>query len=157
MNETEYRPQVTMYLRSLPPTDSDQQQRTLLERLRTMERAGDIAGVEVEIWGERIPSDPETTAGQSILNKIEALEAWSGRAGTSLAPFFQRRMSGSLLTEDTAESIAPPICCIVEHEGDTIHHVAPCIDDGTVKTVADRLDIIESGRGDIRQVRATNV
>lgn len=157
MSETEYRPEVTMYLRSLASTGADHRQRELIERLQTMERTGDIAEFEVEIWGEKIPCDPQTLVGRSTLEKIERLEAWSDRVGASLAPFFETRASGSLLTEDSTRCIVPPTCCIVERDGETIHHVAPCIDDGTVQTVADRLNIVEGDGRDINKARVSNV
>lgn len=156
MREPEYQPEVTMYVRSLNPTGADHQQRELIERLRTMDGRGDIAGFSVVIWGERIPCDAQTSVGTSILDRIETFEAWSDRAGTSLAPFFETRRSGSLLTEDTHECIVPPTLCIAEFDDETLQHVAPCIDDGMVRTVADRLDVIERGVRNGSQSRATS-
>ncbi len=157
MSETEYQPEVTMYLRSLPSTGVSQQQREFIDRLQAMERAGDIAGFEVKIWGEKIPRNPQTSIGRSMLDQIETFENWSDRANTSLAPFFETRAFGSLLTNDITECIVPPVCCLVEHDGDTIHHVTPCINAGAVQTVADRLDAIEGGAGKINQSRVANV
>lgn len=146
-----------MYLRSLPSTGVDQPQREHIERLQTMEQAGAIAGFEVEVWGEKIPRDPQTSVGRAMLDRIRTFEAWSDRTGTSLAPFFETHTAGSLLTDDTTSYIVPPVCCLVERDGDTIHQIAPCSNDGTVQTVADRLDVIKGGAYDINQSRATNV
>lgn len=138
-------PRVDLYVRSLCPSEGQYQQEQVIERLNELAEAGHIAGVSVHVWGKQIPRDGDTAVGGAIRDQIEAFEAWSDRTGTSLAQFFETRESRSLLTGETAQTIVLPTLCLAEVHGDEFQYVAPCVDDGTVCTVRDRLSVLEEG------------
>lgn len=144
MKERRCQPRVDLYVESLCPTGSHQQQKAVIERLNAMEERGRIAGFSVVVWGKRIPCDERTSVGESILDRIGSIKAWSDSAGTSLAPFFGTSEADSMLTDETRATIDLPALCLVEYRRDDIAFVAPCSEDGTVCTVTDRLDELEA-------------
>lgn len=151
MQESGYEPRITLHVRSLCPAGADTQQKGIVERLRALDETGDIDEFSIEVWGSRVPCDAQTAVGSSMLERIEAFETWSDRTGVSIAPFFETRTSGSLLTEEPRETIVPPAVSLAEFHDETLHYVTPCVEDGRVWTVADRLDTIENGTSDITQ------
>lgn len=144
MKEAGYQPTVVLYVKSLAPPGTGQQQEELLKRIQGLTESGQIDGFTVEVWGERIPCDTETAAGKAMLEQIRAFEAWSSQAGTSLSGFFQTHGSESLLGETERPAIVPPTICLAEYDDETLQYVAPCTDGGTVCTVIDRLNTLET-------------
>lgn len=144
MTARENKPRVELYVRSLYPSGAQHQQEQVIERSRELAEAGHITGVSVTVWGRQVPRDGGTAIGAAIRDRIEAFEAWSDRAGTSLASVFETRESRSLLTGETTQAIVLPTLCLAEYHGDDLEYVAPCVDGGTVCTVRDRLDRLET-------------
>lgn len=149
MLEPEYKPRITLHVRSLCPPGADHLQREIVERVRTIDERGQIDGWSLEVWGDRIPSDPQTAASSATLERIETFEAWSDRAGTSLSPFFEVREAGTLLADNPRKTVVPPVICLAEYHEDTLQYVAPCVDNDTVCTVVDRLNTIERNIPDV--------
>lgn len=147
-------PHVELYVRSLCPSGAQQQPEQIIERLSGLADAGHIAGFSVHVWGKQVPRDGQTAVGEAIRDRIETFNAWSDRAGTSLAPLFESRETGSLLTDETHETIDLPTLCLVEYHGDDIRYVAPCVEDGTVCTVHDRMDALEENLDGDERARA---
>jgi hypothetical protein len=144
MKERRCQPRIDLYVESLCPTGNHQRQKAVIERLNAMEDRGRIAGFSVDVWGNRIPCDERTSVGESILERIEAIKAWSDSAGTSLSPFFGTSEADSMLTEETRTTVDLPVLCLVEYHDDDIAFVAPCSEDGKVCTIADRLDALDA-------------
>lgn len=138
-----YKPRVDLCVRSLCPRGGPGWQAEIVERLNAMEEADRLADVSVHVWGERIPCDEPTGVGASMLARVESFEAWSDRAGASLSSFFERTEVGSMLVDGTRTAIVPPVGCLAEYDGDRVAFVTPCVDDGTVWTISDRLDALE--------------
>lgn len=148
MAESRYQPSITLSVRSLCPNGAAQRQDRIIERLQTMDEVGHIAGFSVEIWGDRVPRDGGTATDRAVRERIETFETWSDRVGVSLSPFFATGESRSMLTEETRTIINLPIVCLAEYHHDALQYVAPCVDDGTVCTMSDRLDALERGYPD---------
>lgn len=151
MSASQYQPRITLLVRSLCPKGAAEQQDRIIERLQAMAAADRIDGFSVTIWGDRVPCDGQTAASRDILERIESFESWSERAGTSLSPFFRVGESGSMLTEETRTTVEVPVLCLAEYHHDELRHVAPCVDDGSVCTISDRLDVLEEGAPNVKR------
>lgn len=145
----DYRPRVVLYVRSLCPDRTGYRLDEITDQLEAMDRAGEIERFSIEIWGDKIPSDTQTAVGTSLRGCIEMFERWCDSADTSISPFFESRPSGSVATDDTREMIVPPVVCLAEFHNETLQHVAPCVDDGTVCSVANRIETLEEVNRDV--------
>jgi hypothetical protein len=154
MDEREYQPRVDLYVRSLCPVAARRCQEEVIERLRTMDEAGHISGVSVDVWGKRVPCDERATVGGSTLERIESFRAWSDRAGTSVSSFFETVEVGSMLVDEPRRSVLLPVVCLAEHYAGRLTFVTPCVEDGKTWTVSDRLDALEEWGG-TRRARGT--
>lgn len=141
-------PHVELYVRSLCPSGAEHQPEQVTERLNELVEAGHIADFSIHVWGKQVPCAGDTAVGEEIRDRIETFEAWSDRAGVSLAPSFEIREARSLLTGETQERIVLPTLCLAEFRGDDLQYVTPCVEDGTVCTVRDRLGVLEEDPSD---------
>lgn len=136
-------PHVELYVRSLCPSGAEHQPEQITERLNELVEAGRIADFSIHVWGKQVPCDGETAVGEAIRDRIESFKAWSDRAGTTITPSFESRETHSLLTDETHDTIVLPTLCLAEYQGDDLQYVAPCVEDGSVCTVHDRLGALE--------------
>jgi hypothetical protein len=153
MNEAGYQPKAVLWARSLCPAGAEQRQEEVIDRLQRMEETNRIDGFEIEIWGDRIPLDTQLVAGTGLLEQVQTFQAWSNDAGTSLAPFFQKREGNSSLTGTSRDGIIPPVICLAEYDNSSLQYVTPCIDHGSICTVSDRLNTIDRPTHEIEQQR----
>lgn len=143
MTDLEERPTIDLYVRSLYSNGAQQSQEEIIERLRTLDERGRIAELSIHIWGKQVPREEDTAVGRSIHERIEAFEAWSDRAGTSLSSFFETRDLSTIDTDESRAAVVLPTLCLAESHGNNLQYVSPCVDNGTVCTVRDRLDALE--------------
>lgn len=141
---------VELYVRSLCGEAAKEPQEAVIERLSRLEREGVLDGYTVRVWGRRICPDTaaaDTEAGRFVLDRLEAFEDWATEAGTSIQSFFDTDEVDSSITGESYDAITVPTLTLAEFRGETLRWVSPCADGGTVHTVSDRLDALESVGG----------
>lgn len=143
MTDLEERPTIDLYVRSLHPNGAQRSQEEIIERLRALDERGRIAELSIHVWGKQVPCEGNTAVGRSIHKRIKEFEGWSDRVGTSLSSFFETRDVSTLDTDESQAAIVLPTLCLAESHGDTLQYVSPCVDNGTVCTIRDRLDALE--------------
>lgn len=143
MTDPEEQPTIDLYVRSLSPNGAHQSQEEIIERLRALDEGGHIADLSIHIWGKQVPCEEDTAVGRSIHERIAEFEAWSDRASTSLSSFFETRDMSMLDTDKSRAAIVLPTLCLAESHGNNLQYVSPCVDNGTVCTIRDRLDALE--------------
>jgi hypothetical protein len=134
-----------LYVRSLAPRGArDQQERVVaaLDRLTDRETFADYT---ITVCGEYIPAGETETSPEfetQLRNRIADFETWATTNGWSLGPLFERKVVGSLVTDDTHEVLVVPLMVLAEYEGDRLRFVTPCETDERYWTVQDRLDAL---------------
>jgi len=91
MSQTE--PYIELYVRSMLPDGAGSRQEAVIDTLDELERADEIAGYNVIVWGKQIA--PESTAantdeGRYILNRVAEFKQWALSNNVSLESFYQQ-------------------------------------------------------------------
>lgn len=140
---------VELYVRSLAPRAGRRRMEETVRRLATLEDRDAIGEYRVYVTGKTIPASPAeavTEFGAFLCNRIAAFRDWADRTGRSLAPRFTRRAVDSAFTGERYHAVAAPELMLAEYVDCDLRFVAPCEDDGTQVTVADRLVRLEDAR-----------
>lgn len=141
--------EVELYVRSLERTGGLDALDEVVERLSSLEAAGDLESFGVEIWGRglSVSTATRTDAGSELLDRVAAFDRWADRTGRALDPALDRRALRSAITGDLDRHVELPAMLLAEYECGRLRQVAPCADDGTRTTVFDRLDHLETEAG----------
>jgi len=142
---------VELFVRSLASRTGDGPQERAIERLRRLEEAGDVATFRVRVWGRQVglsTTAVETDRGRDILGRVGAFRDWARRHDVSLAPFFDSNVTASTITGEEYATLRLPVVAMAEFDGDRLVYVTPHEADGTVHTVADRLEGLGRRRPD---------
>jgi len=141
------RPRIELFLRSLAPATSREQQERIVERLRTLDEENVIRGFEVVVCGDCVcprAATADTEPGERLLNSYEAFEAWAEDRDRELSGF-ERRDTRSILTGTTVTGIVFPRVVLAEYRDGDLAFVAPSADGTEETSVSDRLSAYESG------------
>lgn len=140
MTDAETGVRVDVYLRERIPPAVSETVDDAVDRLRTLERDGEIDELRVDGWGVRggRHTDMEGTAASTI----EAFEDWADRTGRSLTPAFDRREVSSMFCDRTVRRVDVPILSIAVYADDRIRCVAPCSDGDRTYTARDCIDAL---------------
>lgn len=133
---------VALYVRSLVPAGSREQQTAVLERLSALESAGAIEGYDVHVWGKRAPAsqgEARTEAGEYAAERISRFREWAAANDVSVDATLELREVAADLTDERYRSIVLPTFLLAEYRGDELACVTPHRDGDEVRTVADRL------------------
>jgi len=136
---------VELYVRSLAPRGVRSTQEGIVDRLRDLRESETVSEFSVCVCGSRVPAsraEVETDVGATLLERIGAFERWAERTGCSLGPLFERSTVHSSITDETHETIDLPAMVLAEYEGNRLRFVSPCVVDGTLLTVPERLDAL---------------
>jgi len=136
---------VELNVRSLASRTGDGVQERAVEALRRLEADGAVASFAVRVWGEQVglsTTAVETERGQEVLERVGAFRAWANRNGVSLEPFFDARATTSRITGEEYTVLCLPVAAMAEYEGGDLAYVTPHEDDGVVRTVGGRLDVL---------------
>lgn len=136
-----------LFVRSLGPGEDAPDLERLRERLETLVERDLIREYSVYIWGKHVsPSAAEwTETGRFVLDTVEQFEAWAERDDVSLDPFFGEETRRSAIRDQAERRIRLPTVALAEYEGDDLRFVAPCVADGTLRSVEDRLGELLAG------------
>lgn len=135
-------PRVELYLRSLAPATGRDHQDAVLERLRDLDEAGRIKGVDVRVCGDCVcpqSATARTAPGRRLLDRYEQFEAWADRTGADLAGFEHRDVE-SVLTGTTVTGVAFPRMVLAEYRRGRLAFVAPADTGEETVRVEDRVD-----------------
>jgi len=137
---------VELYVRSLSPDEGRGPQSAVLETLRHLEDENRIDELSVSIWGRQIAlstTAAQTDEGRAILETIESFRSWARATDRSLEPLLETREITSSVRNETRVSLVLPTILLAEYDGDgELIHVTPHMADGSVTTVADRLETL---------------
>ena len=143
-------PRIEVFLRSLaPPIGVREQQETLLERLRTFERRGVIASVEVSVWGDAVCPDgccSETPAGREVLDRTRRMRRWAREADGDVRTTFEEKRVSSSVTDERFRRIVLPRVAVGVHRDDDLELVVPCCVGEETLPVESFLDAYERER-----------
>jgi len=145
LNATTADLRLELFVRSLAPETARPQQEAVIERLRDLNDADEIADTELYVTGDCIcPSTgaAETETGRFLLDRYEAFEEWADENGVELVGFRDRCVDSSL-TGETVTGIQFPRLTLAVFADERLRFVAPVIRNGTETTVADAQDEIE--------------
>lgn len=142
---------VELYVRSLSPDDGRGPQFAVLSELRSLEDAGWIDDLCVTVWGRRIglsTTAARTDDGEAILDAIAAFRSWAAANDRSLEPLLATREVTSEITGESHTSLVLPTMMLAEYRDGELHHVVPYAEDGSVTTVADRIEVLTAHDGE---------
>ena len=134
-----------VWLRDPSPTPDDPP-RSVVSRLRALERQGIVDTVSVRVWGRYAPLP--TTEGKPddpVRRRLAEFRAWAERRGKSLEPAFQRIERGSLVSNASEEAYRLPLQCLAVYERGRLVDLSPCGTDEETETVSDCLSRLEGG------------
>lgn len=132
---------MAVYVRSPAPAATEQQQQTVLARLRSLSEAGQVDDFTVTYWfRQAIERDGEPT-----LSSIAELEAWATDRGLSLAPALDRHERHNWYTGVDDAVVTLPVICLAIYEDDELRGVYPHVCPEGPRSVADGLDRLEAG------------
>jgi hypothetical protein len=140
-----------LWVRSLGQPEAVDQQAELVDRLARLESAGVLDGVDVDVWGDRLilsAATVRTAPGRRFLTRYQRFQDWADRAGATLEPFFETTGTVSSFTGAEHTRLVFPVHTLSEFDGDEVVHVAPAVVDGEVRTVEDRLAVLEETADD---------
>lgn len=140
-----------LWVRSLGQLEAVEQQTELVDRLARLEKAGVLGGVDVDVWGSRLVLSAETARtapGRRFLTRYQRFQDWAERVGATLEPFFETTEAVSSFTGAEHTLLVLPVNTLAEFDGDEVVHVAPSVVDGEVRTVQDRLAVLEARAGE---------
>lgn len=137
--------QVELFVRSLSPDTGRGPQSAVLEELRRLEETDRIDELSVVVWGREIglsTTAARTETGRTILDRVGSFRSWAAANDRSLEPLLSTREVTSQFTGETHSTLVLPTMLLAEYRDDELHHVTPHETDGTVATVADRLEAL---------------
>ncbi|WP_439026265.1 HTH domain-containing protein [Haloarchaeobius sp. DT45] len=144
-----------LWVRSHSPFGAAPERATVLDSLETLEAADYFDDVSARLWGKRVGLSTmaaRTKEGTEILDRVADFRAWADRTGAEVEQFFPERMMDSQLVEESYLVQELPTLALVEYEDGDIVHVSPCIVDGSLQTVEDRVATIEAeAEGELAQ------
>jgi len=139
----DHRLDVDLYVRADTPTPDHRE--TVTETFDRLAADGHITDWTVHLWPRAVPLDPlgdrETSWVPSLYH---AFRAWATRADVTLAPAFAVRTTTNLLGETGDRRLHLPVECLAVYAAQDLLALYPVTVDGTVLTVADGLDRLET-------------
>lgn len=145
---------VEAYLRAGPVFGMEHQREAVVDRLATMERAGDITRYDLRFWGRAIrPAGPLADAEfhRRTRERVEEFERWLRDHDMEPAYTFDHRRADSPVAGERYEYVTLPAVCLAVYDEGTLSWVSPCHDGEAADTVPDCLDRLE-GREEAARV-----
>lgn len=140
------RPRVELCVREQAPGGARDRQRSVYDRLQTLDREDAIERFTVTTWSKTVALSDDggiPAVGEQARTKYDEFEEWATRRGYDLTPAFDRRSHSPMLAAPY-EEIVFPVVCVAVSEGDQLRAVYPHSEGETVHTVEDGLDVLEA-------------
>lgn len=107
-------------------------------QLGQLAATGDIAAVDVEVWGNCIDLDPANQSTDGYQTYIEFAE-WAAEKGYKLGPAFRLHRRSSLISDEDYLVVTVPLVSLALYENETVRAVYPHTRGDEVKTITDGL------------------
>lgn len=149
MNDTTRR-RVELYVHSLAPCGTGNEQNAIVERLRDLERRDVIDDLELRVWGDAVCLDSpsaEVGDGARIADRIREFYDWCEEGRASLDPFFTWSVVDSKITGETFRRVVLPHRCLAVYADDGLEAVYPSSVGETVRSLQDGIDSLETAAG----------
>lgn len=143
-------PHVRLWVRETAPYGVTERVRTVHERLKHLVERGDVAGVEVNVWGRMVASPvegPPDDLSAGLRKTLDEFETWADRTGRTLEPAFGVHERASDLAGESDRVVSLPVLCLAVYLDDDLVAVFPCSETDGVRTVEDCLALLEGGDG----------
>jgi len=138
---------VELFVHSLAPVGSKQQQERLLSDLERLEENGRLRDIELTVWGDSICTEgvlSSVGSGDHIVSAIGDFYALASTADLSISPFFQISNVQSDVTSESFRRITPPSCCLAVYAANELVGVFPSLLDGVAYTPHDFVEYLEA-------------
>lgn len=138
-------PSIELFVRSLAPTATHSQVRSVFDRLDELDECDVIEDYTVTVWGEEVlahESVAETEIGRHVLDSIADFERWAADNGATVGRFYDTRTVERGLTDEEYTVTSLPVMAMAEYDGEDLQCVTPHEVDGIVRSVEDRLDVL---------------
>lgn len=139
---------VELYVRSLAPCGTSNEQNAIIEQLLDMERRGVVDDVDLTVWGNAVCLDDVSTqvgTGQRVADRIRNFYTWCENQQASLEPFFTWSDVDSSISGDSFRRVVPPQRCLAIYVDDRLEEVYPSRVKGNVRSLEDGLRSLEGG------------
>lgn len=134
-----------LFVRSLVTAGNGRRLEGTVTTLTELEAAGELQGVDVTVWGDKLPIGGELVeadATASLLCQVEQLREWARRADADLLGF--EECTVGTLVEQSRPALSLPEMTMVEYRDGEIEKVTPHVRDGVITTVEDHLGALGS-------------
>ncbi|KZN23248.1 hypothetical protein A4G99_14475 [Haladaptatus sp. R4] len=138
---------VELFVRVNPSHGAEQQKQAVIDRLRTLERNGNIESVDVHVWGREFRLDGPlegTDYHESISNHVNEFEQWLAENSVSMDGFFSHRDIDSSISDERYSVISLPFICLAVYQDDELRDLYPHRDSEMTYTVHDCLNRLET-------------
>jgi len=132
---------IELYVRSLAPTATRDNQESVIERLDELERASRIDDFEMILCGDCVCASlatAKTAVGQRLLDRYASFEEWATERDRTLV--FTIRDTRSTLSEANITGITFPRLALAEYRDAELSFVAPSRNEREHTTVRDRIE-----------------
>lgn len=137
---------VELYVRSLAPYGTRNEQDAIVERLLDLERRDVIDDVDLTIWGSEVCLDSASAqvgTGRRVAERIRDFYGWCEDHRASIEPFFDLSTVESSITGDSFHRVVPPHRCLAIYVDDRLEEVYPNTVEGNVRSLEDGLSSLE--------------
>lgn len=137
---------VELYVRSLAPCGTRNEQDAIVERLLDLERRDVVADVDLTVWGDAVCMDDASSrvgVGQRVADRIRDFHCWCDDRQVSLDPFFTWSEVESSIAEDSFRRVVPPQRCLAIYVDDRLEDVYPSSVEGDVRSLEEGLASLE--------------
>jgi len=140
-------PRVELWVRDTTAYGVADRVRAVHDRLRKLERRGDLSEVDLNVWGRAVSvsGDSVTDISGTIGAKIDEFVDWAEREEQALEPAFAVRKRNPVTVPGSETVLSLPLVCLAVYDEDDLLAVFPHTDDDDVRRVHDCLDGLERG------------
>jgi hypothetical protein len=139
--------QVKLFIRVNPSFRAEQQKQAVIDRLRSLERKGQVAGVDVHVWGREIrlagPLEGSVYH-KSVMDHVNEFEQWFAENSVSMDALFSNRKIDSSISNERYSVLSLPFMCLAVYQDDELRDFYPHHDSETTHTVLNGLDRLET-------------
>ncbi|MDS0276789.1 hypothetical protein NDI85_03215 [Halomicroarcula sp. S1AR25-4] len=146
-----------VFVHSLAPVGSKQQQDALVERLSGLVEEGLLEELDLLVWGDSICTGSllaSIGSGKRIVSTIGEFYALAAKRGISISPFFRISKVTSSFADESFRRIVPPCRCLALYAERELVAVFPCLIDGVAYTPEDAVAALERTRESSMSSRA---
>jgi len=120
---------VELFVRSLEPGPGRSRQEAIVERVQSLDRAGEIETVDLYVTGDCVCPNATAAAtdiGQLLLERVQRFQDWADAQDVGLAGFREQCIDSSI-TGKKISRVRFPQLCIAVFSDDEVELVAPCV------------------------------